>query len=168
MLNAGDCAWDSNLKLTSYDHREHDCLLIMRNLSLCSRYLLVWYGSSPANNTRSTSQIRCKYARSKSLILILDNIPVPVSNGSSTYLKVVNAWRNAMTGLEDLLTGKSQQTSDGSVLLAFSAWHLHHVLIVLSSETKHVSLCDNLFPPQGVVTVGLRSPNLMHDEGIQW
>jgi hypothetical protein len=101
-------------------------------------------------------------------MLILNNIPVLVSNGSSTYLKVVNAWRSAMTGLEGLLSGMPQQTSDGSVLVALSAWHLYPDLIVLSNETKYVSFGDSLFPGEGVVTIGLRSSNPTDEEGIQW
>jgi hypothetical protein len=60
-------------------------------------------------------------------MLILKNIPTPVSVGSTTYGKVVSAWTGAMTGFEDL-KGMPQQISDSAILLALSAWHLRRAI----------------------------------------
>src|SRR5271155_1494399 len=44
-----------------------------------------------------------KLSEQTRLMLILKNIPVPISTGSSTYSKLLTAWKDAMQGLEDLL-----------------------------------------------------------------
>lgn len=75
-----------------------------------------------------------------------------------------------MTGLECLLKGMPQEVGDGSILLALSAWHLYPDLIVLSTETKKVEFADALFPPEAVLTVGLRQDGVGDDDlgGFRW
>lgn len=102
------------------------------------------------------------------LMLILKNIPGWVNTGSSTYSKVIMAWKAAMQGLEDILNNKPQQISDGAILLAISAWHLYPDLIVLRSKTTKVSFRDPLIPPAAVITVGLDSMEADIDLGIRW
>ena len=109
-----------------------------------------------------------KISEQKRLMLILKNIPTPVSVGSTTYDKVVSAWTGAMTGLEDLLKGMPQQISDSAILLALSAWHLYPDLLVLSKETKKVRFGDTLFIDSAVVTVGLQWADDQDWQGIRW
>ena len=109
-----------------------------------------------------------KTSNQKKLMLILRNINVPVSCGSSTYAKVIEAWKQAMIGFEDLLGGMPQQVSNGAILRALSSWHLYPNLIVLVEKTVHVKFGDPLLPEQSIVTVGLQSANSVHQEGIQW
>jgi hypothetical protein len=94
-------------------------------------------------------------SRQKKLMLILKNIPSPVSVGVSTYAKVINAWTSAMMGLENLLVGMPQEVQNSVIILALSAWHLYPNFIVLSTETKQVDFSDSLFPKAAAVTVGL-------------
>lgn len=109
-----------------------------------------------------------KASNQKKLMLILRNINIPVSGGSSTYSKVIEAWKHAMTGFEDLLNGMPQQVSNGAILRALSSWYLYPNLIVLVEQTVHVKFEDPLFPQQSVLTVGLQSFNPAHSEGIRW
>lgn len=115
---------------------------------------------------RSADEAKSKHQ--KQLELIVKNIPASVSAGSSTYSKVVTAWRAAMQGLEDLLKGMPQQISDGAILLALSAWHLYPDMIVLRNKPQKVKFSDPLFPPTGVITVGLESVDPTFDQGIKW
>lgn len=109
-----------------------------------------------------------KASNQKKLMLILRNINVPVSGASSTYAKVIEAWKHAMAGFEDLLDGMPQQLSNGAILRALSSWYLYPNLIVLVEHTVHVRFEDPLFPQQSVLTVGLQSVNPVHSEGISW
>jgi hypothetical protein len=63
------------------------------------------------------------------LALVRKNIILPVSGGSSTYDDVMNVWKRSMLTVEHFLAGKPQEITDGSVLLAFSAWHLYPDLV---------------------------------------
>lgn len=109
-----------------------------------------------------------KQLQQDQLMLILKNIPSWVSTGPSTYSKVITAWKAAMQGLEDLLNNKPQQISDGTILLAISAWHIYPDLIVLHSKTIKVSFKDPLIPAAAVITVGLESTDADVDLGIRW
>ncbi len=109
-----------------------------------------------------------KMSPQKKLMLILRNINTRISGGSSTYNTVIEAWKQAMLGLEDLLGGMPQQVSNGAVLRALSSWHLYPNLIVLVDKVVNVKFDDPLFPEQGVVTVGLQSSDEEHNTGIQW
>ena len=109
-----------------------------------------------------------KISPQKKLMLILRNINTRISRGSSTYKMVIEAWKQAMLGLEDLLGGMPQQVSNGAVLRALSSWHLFPNLIVLVDKIVNVKFEDPLFSEQAVVTVGLQSSDEEHDAGIQW
>ena len=104
----------------------------------------------------------------KKLMLILKNINVPISSGPSTYRKVIDAWKEAMTGFEDLLNGMPQQVSNGAILRALSSWYLYPNLIVLVERTIHVKFEDPLLPEQSVITVGLQFADSTNQLGIQW
>ncbi|KAK0507455.1 hypothetical protein JMJ35_009978 [Cladonia borealis] len=115
-----------------------------------------------------SSADEAKMSSQKKLMLILRNINTRISGGSSTYKTVIEAWKQAMIGLEDLLGGMPQEVSNGAVLRALSSWHLFPNLIVLVDKIVSVKFEDPLFPEQAVVTVGLQSSDREHDTGIQW
>ncbi|KAF2029210.1 hypothetical protein EK21DRAFT_68043 [Setomelanomma holmii] len=102
------------------------------------------------------------------LALVRKNIVLPVSGGSSTYDDVMNVWKRSMLTVEHFLAGKPQEITDGSVLLAFSAWHLYPDLVVLGAHTIKVSFKDKLVPSTAVGTVGATGLNVPEREGIQW
>jgi hypothetical protein len=109
-----------------------------------------------------------KMSNQKRLMLILNNINIPISSGSSTYRKVIDAWKDAMTGFEDLLSGMPQQVSNGAILRALSSWYLYPNLIVLVERTVHVKFEDPLLPGQSAVTVGIQHVDSANQQGIQW
>lgn len=91
---------------------------------------------------------------------------VPSGGGSTTFQKVVSAWKNAMTCIETLLENKPQEISDAAVLYAISAWHLFPKLLVLRGNTL-VDFHDKLFEGKGVGTSRLES-TLSPEGGIRW
>lgn len=80
------------------------------------------------------------------LSLVVKNIKTLIPGGPSTYVKVINVWKRSMLAVEQFLSGKPQDITDGSVFLAFSAWHLYPDLIVLGAEPTKVEFKDKLIP----------------------
>ena len=102
------------------------------------------------------------------LALILKNVSLSVAGQDSTYASVIEVWRQAMLGIEALLSGKPLSISSGSLFLAIPAWHLFPDLIVLGKETTNVKFNDTLFRSSGIGTVGLQ-PSPPNDQGgIRW
>lgn len=64
------------------------------------------------------------------LTLICSNLDIPVSIKADTFENVVEGWKNALVGMENLLGGQSQRVQDGGILLALAAWHLYPNMIV--------------------------------------
>ncbi|KAH8802162.1 hypothetical protein F5882DRAFT_457177 [Hyaloscypha sp. PMI_1271] len=109
-----------------------------------------------------------KFSEQKRLELILKNVNIPISTGTTTYSKVLGAWTSAMTGLENLLSGVPQQICDASILLALSSWHIFPDLLVLGKKTTNVKFKDPLVPGAGVLTVGLQNSDSGKGAGIGW
>ncbi|MCJ1387283.1 hypothetical protein MMC18_000124 [Xylographa bjoerkii] len=149
---------------------ERNCLVsdlsLLAALQDISRQDLAVWDASTRAWLRSADQAMSW--EQKQLMLILENINIPFNGGPTTYGKVVGAWQQAMIGMENLLCGRPQSVSNGSVLLALSAWHLYPDLIVFSNETTNIKFKDPLIPRNGIVTIGLQSANLIDKRGIQW
>ena len=96
-----------------------------------------------------------KFREQKKLGLITKNIGLPVSSGGSTYQKVIGAWKQAMVGFENIISGMPLQISDGTILLALSSWHLYPNLIILGGQLKKSQFNDELIPSSAVLTIGL-------------
>jgi hypothetical protein len=101
------------------------------------------------------------------LSLVVNNIKTPIPGGPSTYNQVMNVWKRSMLAVEQFLSGKPQDIVDGSVFLAFSAWHLYPDLIVLGAEPTKIEFRDKLIPSAGVGTVGVESRS-SEKGGVQW
>lgn len=109
-----------------------------------------------------------KERANKQMMLIVKNICVNVGEGKTTYQNVIDVWRHALLGMEDLVQGRPQEASNGSVLLALSAWHIYPDLMVLGSSTKSVEFHDPLVQAGGVVTIGLQYISKNEDMGMHW
>ena len=114
----------------------------------------------------SADQVKIK--EHTQLMLILKNFPLPFHGGESTYSKVIQSWQQALTGLENLLSGKPQELSNCSIPLAFSAWHLYPNLIVLGSEVKKIAFHDPLVDQRGVGTMAVSPRSGTENRGPTW
>lgn len=126
-----------------------------------------WDASARAWLQTADSAMEKEYIQLK---LILKNVSLPVTSGNSLYDKVIRAWKQAMCGLECLLKGESQSVTDGSILLAISAWHLYPNLLVLGRESKNVHFGDRAIQSSGLLTVGITNAQGSKGakEGIYW
>ena len=112
---------------------------------------------------------KSKQFAQRQLSLIVKNINTPIPGGPSTYDQVMNVWKRSMLAVEQFLSGKPQDIIDGSVFVAFSAWHLYPDLIVFTPEPKRVEFRDKLIPSSGVGTVGVENNRRSSEgEGVQW
>ncbi|KAJ3573683.1 hypothetical protein NPX13_g4613 [Xylaria arbuscula] len=104
------------------------------------------------------------------LRLILENINLPVTGGSNLYTDVIYVWKQAMIGVESLLSGQPQSVTDGGIILAISSWHIFPNLIVLGKHTTNVSFEDLLLPPGCLLTLGITSEKQTPEKvpGIYW
>ena len=91
------------------------------------------------------------------MMLITRNVSLPYKGGSSTYIKVLEVWKEALVGMENLLRGQPQMGTLQSILLAPSAWHMYPNLVVLGAKPQSVTFEDDLVPSTGVATVGVES-----------
>jgi len=113
------------------------------------------------------SQVR----RQKQLMLIINNINIPVNQGNAqltTYSRVIEAWKTSVEALEKLFNGQSQSISKGAVLLGLASWHLYPRLLVLGHKITEVDFKDEAISNSGQLTVGLQSPDSNKDEGVYW
>lgn len=108
-----------------------------------------------------------KRKQQKQLMLILDNVQVPVNGNTDTYESVMEAWKNALTQVEALVEGISQQATRGDILLALSSWHLFPDLTVVTPSMTHVRQNDPVFGSGGVLTIGLQTPTVQ-ETGVHW
>ncbi|KAL8997634.1 MAG: hypothetical protein Q9169_003113, partial [Polycauliona sp. 2 TL-2023] len=108
-----------------------------------------------------------KKKQQKQLMLILDNVQLPVNWKTDTYESVVEAWSNALTQMEALVQGISQQARTGDILLALSSWHLFPDLTVVTPSMTHVHQHDPVFGSGGLMTIGLQTPT-GQENGVHW
>ncbi|KAK2846313.1 hypothetical protein FQN49_005848 [Arthroderma sp. PD_2] len=139
---------------------------VVSSLQDISRHDLALWDASARSWLRSADQ--AKQREHDQLLLMLKNINIPFPGGSSTYDKVMSAWKHAMLGIENLLCGRPQSVSDAGVLLALSSWHLYPDLIVLGNKTVNVQFKDPLLPDTGICTIGLHSTTPEENGGVQW
>ncbi|KAH8590982.1 hypothetical protein B0O99DRAFT_520304, partial [Bisporella sp. PMI_857] len=100
------------------------------------------------------------------LMLIINNVHLPVNTSSDPYESVIEAWTSAMRAMENLVQGIPQQVQNGAVLLAMSSWHLYPNMEVLMGEIKDIDQHDELMN-DALVTIsrhGIRSDK----EGVFW
>ena len=102
------------------------------------------------------------------LMLIIDNIQsvMPAKNG--VYDSVMEAWKNAMSVVDKLISGIAQDVQSTETLLGISAWHLYPDMFVLGRESTHVKQDDELIKPGGLMTVGSHHTYTKEDCGLSW
>jgi hypothetical protein len=109
--------------------------------------------------------------RQKQLMLIVNNISMPVNHGTpsiDTYARVIEAWKTAVEALERLFGGQHQSVSKGSVLLGLASWHLYPDLLIFGETSTTVQFSDPTAGDCGQLTIGLFDPDTNKDEGVYW
>ncbi|RFN52064.1 hypothetical protein FIE12Z_3616 [Fusarium flagelliforme] len=107
--------------------------------------------------------------KQKQLMLILNNIDLPVSTSPCLVENVRRSWKSAMIAIDSLVKGIPQSVESGAVLLGLSSWHLYPDMIILGRTPSAIQVeqKDELISPAGLLTIGLniKSPN---HHGVYW
>jgi hypothetical protein len=177
-------------QLENCDHSEplHFATIAATRVALTREQLAEW-DNSARSWLRTADEVKRK--QQKQLMLILNNIHVPISAGGDTYGSVLQAWLSALNLMEEVMCGTARNVETGASLLALSCWHLYPNLNVSSCEilpglcynitvvcgpnhgfqvfgNKMVSQNDPLVLPGGIVTIGLESSPAQRDKGPYW
>ncbi|KAF2456673.1 hypothetical protein BDY21DRAFT_386143 [Lineolata rhizophorae] len=84
----------------------------------------------------------------------------------NTYKSVMDAWKLALTSMENIVSGIPQSVRNGSLLLGLASWHLFPDMNVMGS--KHIAQKDSLVPAEAILTVGLQNSPSHEDVGVYW
>ena len=147
------------------NHVVSDCSRMSIRQEILRDDLARWDASARAW-LRSADQAKIK--EQTQLTLIVKNSQLPFNAGRTTYIKVIEAWQQAMSCLENLMCGRPQTISNRSILLAFSAWHLYPNLVWLGSDIRKVEFNDCCVDPRGVGTIALEPRSTKAGQGPSW
>ncbi|KAH9210642.1 hypothetical protein DL95DRAFT_307664 [Leptodontidium sp. 2 PMI_412] len=111
---------------------------------------------------------KAKLLQQKQLMLIVDNIGLPVPSHPNMFEGVMAVWKNAMLTVEKLVSGIAQQINDPKVLVGLSSWHIYPDITFLGRETTMVYLNDDLVQRGGMITVGMQNASPNEHKGISW
>lgn len=102
------------------------------------------------------------------LLLILENIHLPVNSKAAVFASVIDAWKSALETMELLVSGMPQAVSNGAAMVGLSAWHLYPDMTVFGSKTVEVKMKDKLVKTGGVLSFGLSHCPRNSTSGVYW
>ncbi|KAF3934858.1 hypothetical protein ABW19_dt0202623 [Dactylella cylindrospora] len=109
-----------------------------------------------------------KELNQKQVLLITENLKLPVHPSSDTYRSVLDTWKTCLTMMDNMVKGQGQTIMNGALLVALSSWHIYPDMIVLRRKTAHVVQKDKIVPPGGIVTAGLERRDENDYSGVTW
>ena len=125
--------------------------------------LASWDASARSWLQTADSALRHQHTQ---LMLIINNVSLPINANKDTYDSVVQAWKSALCAMECMVQGVPQQIQDGSVLLGISAWHLYPDMQILGDKITQVQQND-LLMNHSLLTIPSLQPNPAR-EGVFW
>ncbi|KAJ9137738.1 Nitrate reductase (NAD(P)H) [Pleurostoma richardsiae] len=137
---------------------------IMASGQAFSRQQLASWDSSARSWLRTADADRRR--QQTQLMLIINNVRVPVNAVKDPYNSVIKAWTSAMCAMELLVQGIPQRIQDGAVLLAMSSWHLYANMEVLVDEIRGIDQDDELMNG-GFITISAHGAG-SDKEGVFW
>jgi hypothetical protein len=102
------------------------------------------------------------------LKIITRSLNLPISTPTNTYKNVIDAWKLALTTVNNLVEGMPQSVHNAGVLHAVSAWHIFPNLNLVGQFAKVIKFNDPLVAPGGIVTLGLQMKDPDSAEGVHW
>ncbi|KAL3454907.1 hypothetical protein BJX64DRAFT_295612 [Aspergillus heterothallicus] len=108
---------------------------------------------------------KVKRLQQTQLMLIINNLQLPVNVKNDPYESVMTAWTSALSSMEKLVRGVSQRVMDGAILLAIASWHLYPDMEVLTDEVISVEQKDKLMN-KAILTVSKKGS--YGKDGVFW
>jgi hypothetical protein len=100
------------------------------------------------------------------LMLIINNVHMPVNTNKEPFESVVAAWTSGMNTMERLICGTPQRVQDGAILVAITAWHLYPNMQVLSDRAKDINPGDKLMARSMLTVSSFKISDAR--EGVFW
>lgn len=101
------------------------------------------------------------------LMLVVNNLQLPVSNNMTVYRSVIDSSTLALNAMEMVLKGEPHRVQSGALLLGLSTWHLYPDMVVHGTVTREIRQHDDLFPIGSLITLWLESDEGI-DQGVFW
>ncbi|KAI0866157.1 hypothetical protein F4860DRAFT_210106 [Xylaria cubensis] len=152
------------LERTDVADSQHLVALNDSRIEIARDQLAQWDSSARAWLQSADEAMKVKQTQ---LMLVLDNINIPVNTKPTLYHNVIQAWTSAMLATENLIRGVPQSVENGSILLGLSSWHIYPDMVVLQSSTTPVRQADPLVNDAGILTIGL-STKQPSKTGVSW
>lgn len=143
----------------------HLSALAAMEVTITSEQLADWDASARAWLATADREMQ---KQQKQLMLILGNVNLPVNSKMNVFESVLQAWKSAISMVDNLIGGMGQRVHDGAVLLGLSAWHLYPSLHVLGETSTEVRFKDKLLGEGGVLTIGLQNFSPNNEDGLAW
>lgn len=93
-----------------------------------------------------------KFRQHKQLMLIINNLDIPVNTSRDAFSSVMDAWVSALKVMNNLVLGIAQRIQDGAIVLAMSSWHLYPDLMVLGKQATNVQQNDSVFENTAILS----------------
>ena len=106
--------------------------------------------------------------RQTQLMLIVDNVNLPMPGRASLYEEVVKSWTGGMIMADRLISGMAQSASSVDALVGLCAWHIYPDLCAIGLKTTLVEQQDEVVEKGGLLTIGLSSVHNNDPMGISW
>ncbi|KAH8809362.1 hypothetical protein F5884DRAFT_901460 [Xylogone sp. PMI_703] len=139
--------------------------LVTSQLTLSRDQLSEWDASARAW-LRTADEVMT--LKQKQLMLIVENVNIPVNKDMDVYTSVINAWKVAMTTMDKLVQGMGHSVREGCVLLGLAAWHIYPDMIALGTSSTEIKQKDPLVNPGGIITFGLQGITPESTGGVYW
>ncbi|KAI0547279.1 hypothetical protein F4679DRAFT_370488 [Xylaria curta] len=152
------------LERTDVADSQHLMALNDSRIDIARDQLAQWDSSARAWLQSADEAMKIKQTQ---LMLVLDNINLPVNIKPTLYHNVIQAWTSAMLATENLIRGVPQSVENGSILLGLSSWHIYPDMVVLQSSTTPVRQADPLVNDAGILTIGLNTKQ-PSKTGVSW
>lgn len=136
----------------------------LARISITREQLREWDAGARAWLLAADEAMRVKQTQ---LMLIANNVGLPVDSGPGLFRNVMRAWRTALVTIDNLIRGVPQSVETGSVLLALASWHIYPDMLVLQDSPVPVEQHDPLVKSGGIVTIGLSIESQEHDS-VYW
>ncbi|KAF2686429.1 hypothetical protein K458DRAFT_441932 [Lentithecium fluviatile CBS 122367] len=137
---------------------------IMAAQQIFSRDQFSSWDASARSWLQTADSVKC--VQQTQLMLIINNIHMPVNANRDPYDGVLRAWTSALSAVERLVSGVPQRVQDGAILLAISSWHLYPDIQVLGDVIQDISQKDEL-TAGSLLTISISAPSATRD-GIFW
>jgi hypothetical protein len=139
------------------------------SLQSITREQLGEWDSSARAWLRTADRSSIVLVRQNQLDQIVSKTRNQVNDREALYSNVIETWKNALAGVEQLLQGSPHEMQTGEVLLGLHAWHLYPDINLLGDPNILADFKDPLVSKGGILTIGLvRNTDSTLSKGLHW